>query len=104
LVIGFAEHLQIVTANNYCTFANSHTLQFTAAVLSLPSPPSSPMFSASMLTFTIYPIFWVNRPYIINCYLSEDWNTFILGLMYIPGKKTGLSTVAASRFQDRNVK
>jgi hypothetical protein len=31
LVIGFIEHLQIVTTNNCSTIANSHTLQFTAA-------------------------------------------------------------------------
>jgi hypothetical protein len=31
LVIGFTEHLQIVTAINYSAIANSHTLQFTTA-------------------------------------------------------------------------
>jgi hypothetical protein len=30
-VIGFIEHLQIVTTSNYCAIANSHTLQFTTA-------------------------------------------------------------------------
>jgi hypothetical protein len=29
LVIGFAEHLQVVTTRNYSAIANSHTLQFT---------------------------------------------------------------------------
>jgi hypothetical protein len=31
LVIGFIEHLQIITTSNYSTVTNSHTLQFTAA-------------------------------------------------------------------------
>jgi hypothetical protein len=31
LVIGFIEHLQIVTTSNYSAVANSHTLQFTTA-------------------------------------------------------------------------
>jgi hypothetical protein len=31
LVIGFIEHLQIVTTSNYSAIANSHTLQFTTA-------------------------------------------------------------------------
>jgi hypothetical protein len=31
LVIGFIEHLQIVTTSNYSTNTNSHTLQFTTA-------------------------------------------------------------------------
>jgi hypothetical protein len=29
LVIGFTEHLQIITTSNYSAFVNSHTLQFT---------------------------------------------------------------------------
>jgi hypothetical protein len=29
LVIGFIEHLQIITTSNYSDIANSHTLQFT---------------------------------------------------------------------------
>jgi hypothetical protein len=29
LVIGFIEHLQIVTTSNYSAITNSHTLQFT---------------------------------------------------------------------------
>jgi hypothetical protein len=32
LLSGFIEHLQIVTARNYRTVANSHTLQFTAVL------------------------------------------------------------------------
>jgi hypothetical protein len=43
LVVGFIEHLEIVTTSNYSAIANSHTLQFTTArtkpsqsVLSLP--------------------------------------------------------------------
>jgi hypothetical protein len=31
LVIGFIEHLQIVTTSNYSGIVNSHALQFTAA-------------------------------------------------------------------------
>jgi hypothetical protein len=31
LVIGFIEHLQIVTTSNYSSTANSHSLQFTTA-------------------------------------------------------------------------
>jgi hypothetical protein len=31
LVIGFIEHLQIVTTSNYSAIASSHTLQFTTA-------------------------------------------------------------------------
>jgi hypothetical protein len=31
LVIGFIEHLQIYTTNNYSIIANSHTQQFTTA-------------------------------------------------------------------------
>jgi hypothetical protein len=31
-VIGFIDHLQIVTASNYNTLANSYTFQFTTAV------------------------------------------------------------------------
>jgi uncharacterized PurR-regulated membrane protein YhhQ (DUF165 family) len=31
LVIGFIEHLQIVTTSNYSATANSHTLKFTTA-------------------------------------------------------------------------
>jgi hypothetical protein len=31
LVIGFIEHLQIVTTSNYRAIASSHTLQFTRA-------------------------------------------------------------------------
>jgi hypothetical protein len=31
LVIGFIEHLQIVTTSNYSAIANSRTLQFTTA-------------------------------------------------------------------------
>jgi hypothetical protein len=31
LVIGFIEHLQIVTTSNDSAIANSHTLQFTTA-------------------------------------------------------------------------
>jgi hypothetical protein len=31
LVIGFIEHLQIITTSNYSTIANSHTCQFTTA-------------------------------------------------------------------------
>jgi hypothetical protein len=31
LVIGFIEHLQIVTTSNYNAIANSHNLQFTTA-------------------------------------------------------------------------
>jgi hypothetical protein len=31
LVIGFIEHLQIITTNNYSAITNSHTLQFIAA-------------------------------------------------------------------------
>jgi hypothetical protein len=32
LVIGFIEHLQIVTTSNYSATANSHTLQFNKAL------------------------------------------------------------------------
>jgi hypothetical protein len=31
LLIGFIEHLQIVTTSNYSDITNSHTLQFTTA-------------------------------------------------------------------------
>jgi hypothetical protein len=31
LVIGFIDHLQIITTSNYSAIANSHTLQFTTA-------------------------------------------------------------------------
>jgi hypothetical protein len=31
LVIGFVDHLEIVTTSNYRTITNSHTLQFTTA-------------------------------------------------------------------------
>jgi hypothetical protein len=31
LVIGFIEHLQVVTTSNYSTIANLHTLKFTTA-------------------------------------------------------------------------
>jgi hypothetical protein len=31
LIIGFIDHLQIVTASNYSAVANSHTLRFTTA-------------------------------------------------------------------------
>jgi hypothetical protein len=31
LVIGFTEHLQIITTSNYSAIANSHILQFTTA-------------------------------------------------------------------------
>jgi hypothetical protein len=31
LDIGFTDHLQVVTTNNYSTIANFHTLQVTAA-------------------------------------------------------------------------
>jgi hypothetical protein len=31
LVIGFMEHLQIITISNYCAITNSHLLQFTTA-------------------------------------------------------------------------
>jgi hypothetical protein len=98
LVIGFTELLQIVTANNYSIFANLHTLQFTTA-----HAVSSSVFSASVLTFTMHPKFWVNKPHIINYYSSGDWNAFVLGLMYILGKETGLGMVAPGIFQDRNV-
>jgi hypothetical protein len=99
LVIGFIEHLQ---ANNFSTFTSSHSLHFTTAHT---ESSQSAVFCASGLTFTIHPRFWVNRRHIINYYLSEDWNAFVLvGLTYIPGKGTGLGTVAPGIFQDRNVK
>jgi hypothetical protein len=52
LVIGYIEHLQIITISNYSTIANSHILQFMlytnlSLLQSLPSDGSS----ASMPTF-----------------------------------------------------
>jgi hypothetical protein len=44
LVIGFIDHLQIVTTSNYSVIANSHTLQFTTArAKSFQSAMSSPV-------------------------------------------------------------
>jgi hypothetical protein len=44
LVIGFIEHLQIVTTNNCSTITNSHTLQLTTAhTRSYHSAVSSPV-------------------------------------------------------------
>jgi hypothetical protein len=44
LVIGFTDHLQIVTTSNYSTITNSHTLQFTTAhTKSSQSAVSSPV-------------------------------------------------------------
>jgi hypothetical protein len=61
LVIGFTEHLQIVTTSHYSAIANSHTLQFTTArIKSSQSVVSSQvvawlriptMSSVSVLTF-----------------------------------------------------
>jgi hypothetical protein len=43
-VIGFTEHLQIITTSNYSAIANSHTLQFTIArIKSSSSAVSSPV-------------------------------------------------------------
>jgi hypothetical protein len=43
-VIGFIEHLQIVTTRNYSAIANSHTLQFpTARTKPSQSAVSSPV-------------------------------------------------------------
>jgi hypothetical protein len=51
-VIGFMEHLQIVTTSKYVAVANSHTLQFTTACTgSSQSAVSSSMSSASVLKF-----------------------------------------------------
>jgi hypothetical protein len=62
-VIGFIEHLQIVTTSNYSAVANSHTLQFTTVCTnSSHSAVSSPViawrwiptvYSDSMLTFLL---------------------------------------------------
>jgi hypothetical protein len=44
LVIGFIEHLQIVTISNYGAIANTHTLQFTTTrIKSFQSTVSSPV-------------------------------------------------------------
>jgi hypothetical protein len=44
LLIGFVEHLQIITTSNYSAVANSHTLQFTTACTkSSQSDVSSPV-------------------------------------------------------------
>jgi hypothetical protein len=51
-VIGFIEHLRIVATSNYSHVANSHTMQSTTSrTESSQSAVSSPMSSASVLTF-----------------------------------------------------
>jgi hypothetical protein len=43
LLIGFIEHLEVVTTSNYSAIANSHNLQFTIACIeSSQSAVSSP--------------------------------------------------------------
>jgi hypothetical protein len=46
LVVGFIEHLQIITTNNYSAVTNSHTIQFTmACTKSSQSAVSSPVIA-----------------------------------------------------------
>jgi hypothetical protein len=46
LVIGFIEHLQVITTSNYSAIANSHTQQFTTACSeSSQSAVSLPVFA-----------------------------------------------------------
>jgi hypothetical protein len=47
LVIGFIEHLQIVTTRNYSAIANSHTLQFTTARTKPSQSAMSPLLPCS---------------------------------------------------------
>jgi hypothetical protein len=61
LIIGFTEHLQIVTTSNYSAIANSHTLQLTSACTkSSQSTVSSPVVAGngsqhhSFLSFCVH--------------------------------------------------
>jgi hypothetical protein len=54
LVIGFIEHILIITTSKYDSVANAHTLQFTRACIKyFRSTMSSAMSSASMLIFLL---------------------------------------------------
>jgi hypothetical protein len=46
LVIGFIDHLQIITTSNYSAVANSHTQQFTIARIKSSQPAVSSPFVA----------------------------------------------------------
>jgi hypothetical protein len=61
LVIGFIEHLQIVITSNYSAIANSHTLQFITALISLLSllylhrlSPGNGFQRCSFLSFCVH--------------------------------------------------
>jgi hypothetical protein len=57
LVIGFIEHLQIVTTSNYSTISNSHTLQFTTVgTKSSQSAASSPVVAQYRLPTADVPL------------------------------------------------
>jgi hypothetical protein len=98
LVIGFIDHLQIVTTSNYCTIANLNTLQFTTActessVCFIFTGRRSP---APGLTSSL-PLAISHQPPTLLTALSSLWTLLRAGTRYIAStrlsQRTPLPTV-----------